>query len=181
MASADQAEQNEQGSTRADAQNQGHEALNSPAKPMNAKDKQPAMMKVSAVPFAISGTVTSSLSSLIEAINTSASLKDQLQALEAKLDEAKRKRSSLVARQRAAQARHSMTKIDATFQEGLAAHANFTRMEDKVAEMEARSQAVAEVYQGDSVEQEFLDLEAQAEVDAELEALKRELDGGDHA
>ncbi len=112
------------------------------------------------------------------AISTSASLKAQLKALESKLDEAKRKRSSLVARQRAAEARQSMTKVGATFQEGLAAHADFTRMEDRVAEIEARSQAVAEVYETDGVEREFLDMEAQAAVDAELEALKRELDEG---
>jgi phage shock protein A len=66
--------------------------------------------------------------------------------------------------------------MGATFKEGLAAHADFTRMEEKVAEIEARSQAVSEVYDTDTVEQEFLDMEAQAEVDAELEALKRELD-----
>ncbi len=115
---------------------------------------------------------------LSSAINTSASLKAQLKALESKLDEAKRKRSSLTARQRAAEARQSMTKMGATFQEGLAAHADFTRMEDRVAEIEARSQAVAEVYESDGVEQEFLDMEAQAQVDAELEALKREIDEG---
>ena len=112
------------------------------------------------------------------AISTSASLKAQLKALESKLEEAKRKRGSLVARQRAAEARQSMTKMGASFQEGLAAHADFTRMEDKVSEIEARSQAVAEVYETDGVEQEFLDMEAQAAVDAELEALKQELDEG---
>lgn len=96
--------------------------------------------------------------------------------MEAKLDEAKRKRSSLVARQRAAEARQDMTKIGATLKEGLAAQADFTRTEERVAEIEARSQAISEVYDADTVEQEFLDIEAQAEVDAELEALKRELD-----
>jgi phage shock protein A len=110
------------------------------------------------------------------AVNTSAGLKDQLKALEAKLNEAKRKRSSLVARQRAAEARQDLTHVGATFKEGLAAHADFTRMEDRVAEIEARSEAIYEVYNGDSVEQEFMDLEARAEVDAELEALKQELD-----
>ncbi len=113
---------------------------------------------------------------LNSAVNTSASLKSQLKALEAKLDEAKRKRSSLVARQRAAESRQNMTQIGATFKEGVAAQADFTRMEDRVAEIEARSQAISEVYDEDTLEQEFLDLEAQAEVDAELEALKRELD-----
>ncbi|MEJ2327142.1 MAG: PspA/IM30 family protein [Chromatiaceae bacterium] len=112
---------------------------------------------------------------LKSAINTSASLKSQLKALEAKLDEAKRKRSSLVARQRAAEAREKMTRIGTTFKEGLAAQADFTRMEDRVAEIEARSEAVIEVYDADTLEQEVLDLEAEAEVDAELAALKREL------
>lgn len=113
---------------------------------------------------------------LTSAINSSASLKAQLKALETKLDEAKRKRSSLVARQRAAEAMQNMKEMGAAFKVGLAAHADFTRMEDKVAQIEARSQAVAEVYEADSVGQEFLDLEVRAAVDSELEALKRELD-----
>lgn len=113
---------------------------------------------------------------LTSAISTSASLKAQLKALDTKLDEAKRKRSSLVARQRAAEARQRMTKMGATFQEGLAAHADFTRMEDKVADIEARSQAVSEVYEAENIDQEFLDMQVQSEVEAELEALKKELD-----
>jgi len=112
---------------------------------------------------------------LRSARNTSAALKEQLRTLEAKLDEAKRKRSSLVARQRAAEASHSMTKIGTTFEQGLAAQADFTRMEDRVSDMEARAEAVNEVYAEDSVDQQFLDLEVQREVDAELEALKRGL------
>lgn len=109
------------------------------------------------------------------ASNTSAALKDQLRALEAKLDEAKRKRSSLVARQRAAEASHGMTKMGATFEQGLAAQADFTRMEDRVADMEARTEAINEVYADDSVDQQFADMEVEREVDAELEALKRGL------
>lgn len=109
------------------------------------------------------------------ASNTSAALKDQLKALEAKLDEAKRKRSSLVARQRAAEASHSMTKMGATFEQGLAAQADFTRMEDRVADMEARTEAINEVYAEDSIDQQFVEMEVQGEVDAELEALKRGL------
>ncbi len=112
---------------------------------------------------------------LESAINTSASLKAQLKALETKLDEAKRKRSSLVARQRAAEARANMTKVEATFKEGLDAHAKFGRMEEKVAEMEARSEAVGEVYAGDNVAQEFEEMKMRVEVDAELAMLKREL------
>ncbi len=123
-------------------------------------------------------TILKSLEPALEsAQGASASLKAQLKALEAKLDEAKLKRSSLVARQRAAEAMHGMTKLDASFKKGLDAEAKFGRMEEKVADMEARTQAVTEVYSdADLVELEFLDMQVQNEVDAELAALKRELD-----
>jgi phage shock protein A len=123
--------------------------------------------------------ILASLTPALEsAVNTSASLKAQLKALDAKLDEAKRKRSSLVARQRAAEAREGMSKVGASLKDGLNSHAQFGRMEDKIAEMEARSQAVGEVYEGDSVERQFEDLQSSQEVDAELAALKREMDAG---
>jgi phage shock protein A len=123
--------------------------------------------------------ILASLNPALEsAVSTSASLKSQLKALEAKLDEAKRKRSSLVARQRAAEARESMSKVGASLKGGLHNHAQFGRMEDKVAEMEARSQAIGEVYESDSLEQEFEDMQSRQEVDAELAALKRELETG---
>ncbi len=123
-------------------------------------------------------TILKSLEPALEsAQGTSASLKAQIKALEAKLDEAKRKRGALVARQRAAEAMHSMTRLDARFTEGLDAGAKFGRMEEKVAEMEARTQAVTEVYSdADNIEQEFLDIQVQTEVDTEMAALKRELD-----
>lgn len=123
-------------------------------------------------------TILKSLEPALEsAQGTSNSLKVQIKALDAKLDEAKRKRGALVARQRAAEAMHSMTKLDARFKDGLDAGAKFGRMEDKVAEMEARTQALTEVYSDtDNIEQEFLDIQVQTEVDAEMAALKRELD-----
>ncbi|MGI9333238.1 MAG: PspA/IM30 family protein [Gammaproteobacteria bacterium] len=109
------------------------------------------------------------------AAQTSNNLKAQLRALEAKLDEAKRKRSSLVARQRAAEARQHMENVDTSFQSGVAAHANFTRMEDKVAEMEARTAAMVEVNR-DAVDLDAAlnDLASDVDVEAELAALKQE-------
>ncbi len=123
-------------------------------------------------------TILKSLEPALEsAQGTSSSLKAQLKALDAKLDEAKRKRGALVARQRAAEAMHGMTKLDARIRDGLDAKAKFGRMEEKVAEMEARTQAVTEVYSdADNIEEEFLDIQVQTEVDAEMAALKRELD-----
>ena len=107
---------------------------------------------------------------------TSAHLKAQLHALEAKLEEARRKRSSLVARQRAAEARQYMDSTLSHFQDGLTAHANFARMEDRVTEIEARAEAMAEVTSSASkVEKEFLDMEVKWEVENELAALKKKV------
>ena len=110
--------------------------------------------------------------------NTSERLKTQLHALEAKLEEARRKRSTLVARQRAAEARQHMDKTLANFQAGINAQANFARMEDKVAEMEARVEAAAELH-GDAsqLEKDFLAMEVEQEVENELAALKRKVAG----
>ena len=107
---------------------------------------------------------------------TSERLKAQLRALETKLEEARLKKSSLVARQRAAQAREQMDKVTDRFQVGLDLNNSFGRMADKVGEMEARMEARAEVY-GDysPAEREFLQMEVDAEVEAELAVLKKEV------
>ena len=109
---------------------------------------------------------------------TSEHLKKQLHALEAKLDEAKRKRSMLIARQRAAQAREYMGDTLSHFKAGLDAHANFTRMEGRVAEMEARAEAMEEVNSESSrLEKEVSAMEVEWEVDKELAALKKKVIG----
>ena len=109
---------------------------------------------------------------------TSERLKTQLHALEAKLEEAKRKRSTLVARQRAAQARETMDDTLSHFQAGVDAHANFARMEDKVAAMEARVEAMDELHSDASrVEKDFLAMETEREVENELAALKKKVTG----
>ncbi len=110
------------------------------------------------------------------AVSTSASLKSQLRALEAKLDEAKRKKSSLAARQRAAEARQHMERTNTAFETGLEAHSKFSRMEDRVADIEAHTEAMMEVNSvADALEREFNNMEVDVEVDAELEALKAKL------
>ena len=110
------------------------------------------------------------------AVDTSASLKAQLRALESKLDEAKRKKSTLIARQRAAEARQHMEHTNTTFEAGLQAHSNFTRMEERVAEIEARTEAITEVNGASTaLENDFQDMEVDIEVEAELTALKQKL------
>ncbi|PIE83582.1 MAG: phage shock protein A [Candidatus Contendobacter odensis] len=110
----------------------------------------------------------------VSAQRTSARLKSQLRALEARLEEAKLKKGSLVARQRAAQARERMHDVGDHFRESLELNNSFSRMADRVGEMEARMEAREEVYDNYSqVEKEFLKMEADSEVEAELAALKK--------
>lgn len=105
-------------------------------------------------------------------------LKAQLRALEAKLEEARLKKGSLVARQRAAQAREQMDRVSDRFQTGLDLDHSFGRMTDKVGEMEARMEARAELYgEYSEIEREFLKMETNSEVEAELAALRKELKG----
>ncbi len=101
-------------------------------------------------------------------------LKSQLRALEAKLEEARLKKGSLVARQRAAQARAQMDQVQDRFQTGLDLNHSFGRMADKVGEMEARMEAREELNgEYSQIEREFLKMETNSEVEAELAALKR--------
>ena len=105
-------------------------------------------------------------------------LKTQLRALEAKLEEARLKKGSLVARQRAAQAREQMDRVSDRFQTGLDLDHSFGRMTDKVGEMEARMEARAELYgEYSEIEREFLKMVTNSEVEAELAALRKELKG----
>ena len=107
---------------------------------------------------------------------TSEHLKKQLRALEAKLEETKRKRSTLIARQRAAHAREYMGDTLSHFKTGLDAHANFLRMEDRVAEMEARVEAMDELNgEPSQLEKELSAVEVEREVDNELAALKKKV------
>jgi phage shock protein A len=107
------------------------------------------------------------------AASTSEALKNQLRALEAKLDEAKRKKGTLVARQRAAEARQHLERSSTAFESGLRNYDNFGRMEERVAEIEARTEAISELNRGASdLEREILSMEVDTEVEAELDALK---------
>lgn len=86
------------------------------------------------------------------------------------------KKGSLVARQRAAQAREQMDQVQDRFQTGLDLNHSFGRMADKVGEMEARMEAREELYgEYSQIEREFLQMETSSEVEAALAALKREI------
>ncbi|NCR07228.1 PspA/IM30 family protein [Microcystis aeruginosa] len=104
------------------------------------------------------------------------SLRKNLIALESKISEAKTKKNMLVARSRAAKANEELQKtlggIDTS-----GSMSAFERMEEKVMQLEASSQAYGELG-GIGIEQEFAKLEAGSDVDDELALLKAQMSGG---
>lgn len=103
-------------------------------------------------------------------------LKRNLIGLESKLSEAKTKKDMLKARASAAKANEQLQNTTSSLNTG-SAMAAFERMEEKVLQMEARSQAAVELA-GSDLESQFARLEAGGDVDLELEAMKAQLAGG---
>ena len=107
-------------------------------------------------------------------------LKSSLRALNDKIEEAKRKRNLLIAKQKRAQAQRRIHETMSGLSDTSAFEA-FNRMADKIEEEERRSVAHAEVTEalsGDTLESEFLRLEAGpggAGVEDQLLALKAEM------
>jgi len=107
-------------------------------------------------------------------------LKGSLRQLNEKIEEAKRKRNLLIAKQKRAQAQRRIHETMSGLSDTSAFDA-FNRMADKIEEEERRSVAHAEVTEalsGDTLETEFLRLESgsdDAGVDDRLSALKAEM------
>ena len=107
-------------------------------------------------------------------------LKGSLRQLNDKIEEAKRKRNLLIAKQKRAQAQRRIHETMSGLSDTSAFEA-FNRMAEKIEESERRSVAhaeVAEVLSGDTLEQEFIQLESggsDAGVEDRLLALKHEM------
>lgn len=107
-------------------------------------------------------------------------LKGSLRQLNDKIEEAKRKRNLLIAKQKRAQAQRRIHETMSGLSDTSAFEA-FNRMAEKIEETERRSLAhaeVAEALSGDTLEQDFLRLEAgggDADVEDRLLALKAEM------
>ncbi len=99
-------------------------------------------------------------------------LKRSLIALEGKISEAKTKKDMLRARASAAKAQEQLQTTVGNLGTG-SAMAAFERMEEKVLQLEARSQAAAELA-GADLESQFAALES-GDVDLELEAMKQQM------
>lgn len=106
-------------------------------------------------------------------------LKQNMVTLENKLSEAKTKKDMYIARARSAKASQQLNELI----NGLGADnsmAAFERMEEKVLELEARSEAIAELG-SDDLESQFQAIESGGDVDDELAAMKAQLGGADPA
>jgi len=107
-------------------------------------------------------------------------LKNSLRDLNDKIEEAKRKKNLLIARQRRAQAQQRIAETMSSMSENSAFEA-FSRMEDKIVSTEKRIQASAEIdeeFTGDKLASDFKRLEKSAGaigVDQQLLALKQKM------
>lgn len=103
-------------------------------------------------------------------------LKDALDKLESKIQEARTKKDLLIARARRAKAEQTiydtMAKADTSGVTG-----GFERMEEKVRTQEARAKAISSL-DVDTVEERFKQLEQEDEVDVQLRELKSQLGAG---
>lgn len=100
-------------------------------------------------------------------------LKQNMRQLEQKISEAKLKKNMYIARARSAKASEKLNEILGTVNTGNALSA-FEKMEEKVMQLEAKSEAIAELGT-DSLEKQFACLEEGNDIEAELEAMKAEM------
>ena len=98
-------------------------------------------------------------------------------ALEGKVSEAKAKKDMLKAQAQAAKAQAQLQSSIGNMGNTSSAMSAFERMEEKVLELEARSQGMAELG-GIDLESRFAALESGSGVDDELAAMKAQLSGG---
>ncbi len=107
---------------------------------------------------------------------TSDSLKSDLRRMEEKLDEAIRRRDSLVARQMAAEAQREVQSVAPSLNRAQRSFAKFDRMERRVEDMEAEAAAVSELSDMSSeLDREVEQKQKDAEVELELAALKKQV------
>ncbi|MER3434533.1 MAG: phage shock protein A [Leptolyngbya sp. ERB_1_1] len=102
-------------------------------------------------------------------------LKQNMMKLESKIAEAKTKKDMYIARARSAKASEQLHEMLNRVGTGSAISA-FERMEDKVLQLEARSEAMAELG-GDDLEKRFEALGQGDDLDAELAAMKDQISG----
>ena len=112
---------------------------------------------------------------------------DQVEVLKSKLEEAKSRQAMLIARPQMADTQKSLAKAAGSFDPN-SSFDKFQRMEEKVVRKEAEAAAFTEIAgdaltggTGDELRNTFKDLESEAKVDAELQRLLAEMNGGNNS
>lgn len=100
-------------------------------------------------------------------------LKENMRTVESKISEAKTKKDLYIARARSAHASNKINEMLGHVGTGSAMKA-FEKMEEKVLELEAQSEALQELG-GDQLEKKYAALEAGNDIEAELAAMKTKL------
>lgn len=118
-------------------------------------------------------TATAMKASLGQQNTVVTQLKENMRSLESKIYEAKSKKDMYIARARSAKASERLQEMMGNLSTGSALSA-FEKMEEKVMQLEARSEAIAELGTND-LEKQFLSLEGAGDVDAELAAMKAQM------
>lgn len=118
-------------------------------------------------------TATSLSSQISEQNNLVAKLKKDMRSLELKIAEAKTKKDMYIARARSAEASFRLQEMLNGVSPTSSLKA-FERMEDKVLQIEAKSEAIAQLG-GDDLQKQFTSLESTSSVDAELAAMKAQV------
>ncbi|MEG3922656.1 MULTISPECIES: PspA/IM30 family protein [unclassified Microcoleus] len=118
-------------------------------------------------------TATAMKASLDQQSAVVTKLKENMRTLESKISEAKSKKDMYIARARSAASSERLQEMMGNLSTGSALSA-FERMEEKVMQLEARSEAIAELGTND-LEKKFLSLEGADDVDTELAAMKAQM------
>lgn len=111
---------------------------------------------------------------LAQAKATSTKMREQLDALKNKLEEARSRQSTLIARSQAAKAQKQVAQSFSGV--GSDAFSKFDKYEGKIEKLEAEAEAYEQLGGGDTnLDQEFKQLAVEGEVDQQLLELKRQM------
>ncbi len=109
-----------------------------------------------------------------QAAQTSVTLRQQLDALKNKLDEARSRQSTLIARSQAAKAQKQIAQTFSGV--GSDAFSKFDKFEGKIEKLESEAEAFEQLAgENTNLEQEFKKLSSSASVESELLAMKKQM------
>ena len=114
---------------------------------------------------------------LSQASGTTSQLRSQLDALKIKLDEARMKQATLVARAQTAKTQKEFTSVLGQ-NVGQGAFAKFEKMERKIEGMESEAEALSELGGESPADDAFKSMEADMQLDAEMAKLMEKMNQG---